>query len=137
MARSIRTEPEILIARETADTRDIEALARWLDTRFTVPGTNWRFGLDSLIGLVPGVGDGITALLGAYIIMRARELGAPNTLLARMAGNLAIDSVLGAVPIVGDVFDFAFKSNAKNIRLLQRHLEKNANPRRSPPRRGR
>jgi hypothetical protein len=124
MARSIRSDPDILIARERADTRDIEALARWLDTRFVVPGTNWRFGLDSIIGLVPGVGDGVTALLGAYIILRARELGAPTSLLARMAGNLVLDSVFGAVPLVGDVFDFAFKSNAKNVRLLLRHLER-------------
>lgn len=122
---------EIIPPRADADTRDIEALARWLDTRWTIPGTNWRFGLDSVIGLVPGVGDGITALLGGYIILRARELGAPPFLLARMAANLGVDAVLGAIPLVGDVFDFAFKSHAKNLRLLQRHLDK-ASPRKWP-----
>ena len=118
----VEAQPEIFIAREVADTRDIESLARWLDARFVIPGTNWRFGLDGVIGLVPVVGDGVTALLSAYIILRARELGAPRWLLARMGANWAIDSVLGAVPLVGDIFDVAFKSNLKNLRLLQRHL---------------
>lgn len=107
-----------------ADTRDIEALARWLDTKWAIPGSHWRFGLDSVIGLVPGIGDGITALLGAYIILRARDLGAPPLLLARMGANLGADALLGAIPLVGDVFDFAFKSHARNLRLLQRHLER-------------
>lgn len=105
------------------DTHDIEQLARWLDTRWTLPGTNWRFGLDSVIGLVPGIGDGVTAVMGAYIIMRAHQLGASRWTLTRMVGNLAVDSVVGAVPLLGDVFDFAFRSNAKNLRLLQRHLD--------------
>lgn len=117
-------DPAPLRARRVEDTSDIEQLADWLDTRFTLPGTNLRFGLDSLIGLIPGIGDGVTALLGLYIVGRARELGASPWLIARMLANLGIDSVLGAVPLLGDVFDFAFKANAKNIRLLMRHLEK-------------
>jgi len=123
MATRTPTRPTILHAREIADTRDIEQLAQWLDTRWVLPGTNWRFGLDTIIGLVPGVGDGITAVMGAYIIVRARELGAPSHLQARMVGNLLIDSLIGAVPLVGDIFDFAYRSNAKNVRLLMRHLE--------------
>ena len=114
---------EPLQAREIADVSDIRKLADWLDTRFVIPGTNLRFGLDSVIGLVPGVGDGVTALMSLYIMHRARELGAPPLLLARMGGNVVLDTLLGAVPLLGDVFDFAFRSNTRNVRLLLRHLE--------------
>lgn len=110
--------------RNSAETEDIRKLAEWLDTKFVVPGTTWRFGLDSIIGLIPGVGDAVTTLLGAYIIVRARELGAPLQLQAAMAGNLAIDTIVGAVPVFGDIFDFAYRSHAKNVRLLLRHIEK-------------
>jgi hypothetical protein len=87
---------EPLRAREIADISDIRKLADWLDTRFVIPGTNLRFGLDSVIGLVPGVGDGVTALMSLYIMHRARELGAPPLLLARMGGNVVLDTLLGA-----------------------------------------
>ncbi|MDZ4690756.1 DUF4112 domain-containing protein [Terricaulis sp.] len=120
-------EPIVIEARrvrDAADISDIVRLADLLDTKFVVPGTNWRFGLDSIIGLVPGIGDLVTTGLGAYIIYRARELGAPGWLIARMTANLAIDGVIGAIPLVGDVFDFAFRSNAKNVRMLRRYLEK-------------
>ncbi len=110
--------------RNPADASDIERLADWLDTKFVVPGTNWRFGIDAIIGLVPGIGDLATTALGAYIIYRARELGAPGWLVARMTANLAIDGVIGAIPLVGDIFDVAFRANVKNVRLLRRHLEK-------------
>lgn len=112
--------------RDRTDTRDLEKLAEWLDSRWTLPGTKWRFGLDSVIGLLPGVGDAVTGLLGAYIIGRAHQLGAPGQLLRRMGLNLAIDSIFGALPLVGDVFDVAFKSNRKNVRLLLQHLEKSS-----------
>ncbi len=128
-SRARYEDPEILEPsrrgwRDHTDTSDIEQLADWLDTRFVLPGTNWRFGFDSILGLIPGVGDLATALMGAYIIVRARELGAPAHLQAAMIGNLVIDSLVGAVPLVGDVFDFAFRSNAKNVRMLKTHLDK-------------
>ena len=110
--------------RDHTDTADIEKLAELLDTKWVLPGTTWRFGLDSVIGLVPGIGDAVTTIMGAYIIVRARELGAPLHLQAAMVGNLAIDTLVGAVPLVGDVFDFAFRSNAKNVRMLKRHLDR-------------
>ncbi len=110
--------------RDHTDTADIERLAELLDTKWVLPGTTWRFGLDSIIGLVPGIGDVVTTLMGAYIIVRARELGAPLHLQAAMVGNLAIDTLVGAVPLVGDMFDFAFRSNAKNVRMLKRHLDR-------------
>lgn len=110
-------------ARDWRDTSDIRWLADWLDTKFEIPGVKWRFGFDSIVGLIPGIGDLITTLLGGYIVYRAHELGAPKLLIARMLGNLAIDSVVGAVPIAGDMFDFAFKSHVRNVRLLLRWLE--------------
>lgn len=116
----------MLRERDWRDTSDIRQLADWLDTRFRIPGTNLRFGFDSIIGLIPGVGDLVTTLLGAYIIVRARELGAPPLLQARMVLNLVIDAVVGAVPLLGDIFDFAFKSHLRNVRLLLRWLEQEA-----------
>lgn len=122
MARA--ADPEILHAREVVDVSDIEQLADWLDTRFRIPGLGWRFGLDSIIGLIPGVGDGLTALLSLYIIGRARELGASPWLMARMGWNVLVDAVLGAIPLVGDLFDLAHKANAKNVRLLMADIER-------------
>lgn len=95
-----------------------------MDTRFVIPGTRLRFGFDSIIGLIPGVGDLITTMLGAYIVLRAKELGAPKLLLGRMILNLGIDSLVGAVPLFGDIFDFAFKSHLRNVRLLLQWLER-------------
>lgn len=116
----------MLRERDWRDTSDIRQLADWLDTRFAIPGTNIRFGFDSIIGLIPGIGDAITTVLGAYILVRARELGAPSLLLARMGLNLAIDMLVGAIPILGDIFDLAFKSHLRNVRLLLRWLEREA-----------
>lgn len=120
--------PRAWRARE--DTADLQRLADWLDTRFAIPGTNWRFGLDSIIGLVPGIGDLATTALGAYIIVRARELGAARHVQVRMAANLAVDALVGAIPLVGDIFDFAYRSNVKNVRLLLNHLEQREQKRR-------
>lgn len=102
----------------------LRSLAGWLDDRFRVPGTGWRFGLDGLLGLVPGIGDAITAVLAAYIVVEARRLGAPWGLLARMAANVGIDLAVGTVPVVGDVFDLGWKANRRNVALLTRHLER-------------
>ena len=88
-----------------------------------LPGTSFRFGIDAVLGLVPGVGDAIGAGLSAWLIIEAQRLGAPNILLARMAGNLMLDAAVGAVPLLGDVFDAAFKANLRNMRLLRRHLD--------------
>jgi hypothetical protein len=112
-----------LKSREIADTSDIRQLAEWLDTRFEIPGTKIRFGFDSIIGLIPGIGDLATTFLGAYIVIRARELGAPSLLQARMVLNLAIDALVGAIPLFGDIFDLAFKSHVRNVRMLLRHLD--------------
>lgn len=116
--------PEILRARQVVDISDIEALAHWLDTRWRIPGLGWRFGLDSVVGLAPGVGDAITGALGLYIIARAHQTGASKWLLARMGWNVLFDTAIGAIPLAGDLLDLVNKSNTRNIRLLLRDLER-------------
>ena len=102
----------------------IDALSRLLDTAFTIPGTTIRFGLDALIGLVPGIGDAITTVMSLYIVNEARALGAPPLLIARMLANVALDGLVGAVPLFGDAFDVAFRANRRNMALLLRHLDR-------------
>ncbi|QDT41931.1 hypothetical protein Pan241w_20110 [Gimesia alba] len=101
-----------------------ERLTHFLDDAFKVPGTNLRIGWDTLIGIVPGLGDMISATLSGYLIYEAKQLGASRWVLARMIGNVALDSVLGAIPLLGDVFDAFFKSNRRNARLLKQHLNR-------------
>ncbi len=117
---------------QEAELQRLEVLADWLDSRFEIPGTNLRFGLDFLLGILPGVGDGVAALPAAYLILCAQKLGAPKRLLARMGLNLTIDLVFGAIPVLGDLFDFGFKANRRNIALLKRHLGKQTEAHRSP-----
>jgi hypothetical protein len=102
----------------------IDALATLLDTAFVIPGTQVRFGLDALIGLVPGIGDAITTIMSLFIVSEARALGAPPWLIARMVANVALDGFVGAVPLVGDAFDVAFRANRRNMALLRAHLDK-------------
>jgi hypothetical protein len=103
---------------------DLDWLANLLDARWKVPGTSIRFGADALFGLVPVFGDVATAIASIYIVMRARELGAANGLIARMVGNVALDTVIGSIPILGSIFDVYFKANQRNLRLLRRHIER-------------
>ena len=107
----------------------ITLLAKLLDNAFVIPGLNRRVGLDSVIGLVPGVGDAISAALASYIIWEARQLGLPRWKIARMIGNVAVDTALGAVPLAGDVFDIFFKANERNMRIIHDHL---GTPKRGP-----
>lgn len=100
----------------------LDRLATLLDTAFVLPGTNIRFGADALIGLVPGVGDGITTALAAFIVYEAHRLGVPRRILIRMMGNVAIDGLVGAVPVFGDLFDVAFRANRRNVRILREHF---------------
>ena len=103
---------------------DIDRLATFLDAEFRLPGTQFRFGMDGLIGLIPGIGDALTGGLGLYIVARAHREGVRKRTIAKMLWNLAVDTVLGAIPLVGDLFDFAHRANLKNVRLLQKHLDK-------------
>ncbi|MCK0533023.1 MULTISPECIES: DUF4112 domain-containing protein [Sphingomonadales] len=104
--------------------RRIEAMEAMLEGMFVIPGTNRRVGLDSLVGLIPVVGDIATAAMGAWIVWEARNLGMPKWQLTRMAANVGFDTLVGAIPFAGDVFDFLFKSNTKNLRIIRKHLDK-------------
>lgn len=95
-------------------------LSNLLDQAFRVPGTRFRFGLDAIIGLVPGAGDVAGAALGVYGLWTAHQLGAPTSLLLRMTGNLALDAIVGTVPVLGDLFDFAYKPHVRNLVLLEK-----------------
>ena len=110
---------------EAAELRRLEVLSHWLDSRFRVPGTNIRFGLDSIVGIVPGVGDGVTLIPASYVVLRAHQLGVPRYLVVRMAFNVVVDVLVGAVPIIGDLFDVAFKANRRNVAILNRHFRSN------------
>ncbi len=102
----------------------LEAIARLLDVAFVLPGTNIRYGIDGLIGLIPVIGDLITTMISLWLVREARALGAPWHVTARMLGNVAIDGVVGMVPFAGDAFDVMFRSNMRNVRLLRRWLDK-------------
>jgi hypothetical protein len=102
----------------------LEALASFMDSAVVIPGTNIRFGADALIGLVPGIGDLVTAGVASLIILEARRMGAPTHVVARMIGNVALDGLVGVIPVVGDLFDVAFRANLRNMRLLRKHFEK-------------
>ncbi len=104
--------------------RRVELVAHWLDGAFRVPGTRWRFGFDGILGLVPGAGVSLTALVGAYIILEAWRLGVSTGVIVRMLGNIGLDWAAGSVPVVGDLFDFVFKSHRRNADLLRRHLDR-------------
>jgi len=104
--------------------RRIEAFERLLEHSVPVPGTRHSVGLDAIVGLIPVAGDLIGAALGAYLVFEASLLGLPKWKLWRMAGNVAFDTALGAIPVVGDVFDFVFASNTRNLKILRRHLDK-------------
>lgn len=103
-------------------TKRVRVLARLLDSSIPVPGTSWKIGFDPIIGLIPGIGDLIGAVVSGYIITEAVRAEVPTLTLARMLVNVGIDTVLGAVPAVGDLFDAAWKSNTMNVALLERHV---------------
>jgi hypothetical protein len=102
----------------------IEAMEHLLERSLVVPGTKYPIGLDTIIGFVPVIGDIVTAALAGYIVWEAKNLGLPRWKLWRMIGNIGIDSAVGAVPIIGDAFDVVYRSNTKNLRIVQRHLDK-------------
>lgn len=119
------SDPEI----EAAVAR-IEAVARLMDDLFVIPGTKVRVGLDSVVGLVPVVGDLIGKVISSYLIWEARRLGVSRLTMARMIGNSTLDAIVGIIPFAGDAFDVAFRANLKNLALLKRHLEKHGHVRR-------
>ena len=100
----------------------IRRLAWLVDGAFRLPGTRFRFGLNSIIGAAPGAGDAVLGALSLYIIYEAHRMGVPRHKLARMLGNVALEVVGGSVPVLGDVFDMALKANLRNIRIIEQHL---------------
>ena len=101
----------------------MEKLSWLLDDSVPIPGTRFRFGLDSIIGLVPGLGDVVGVVLGAGILYQSVRIGAPRAIIIKMVGNSATDAIGGLVPMIGDLFDFAFKSNRRNAKLLMDYLD--------------
>lgn len=108
--------------------RRLRTLAQFLDTAIGIPGTKWRFGFDPIVGLIPVVGDLIGGVLSGYIILEAARAEVPTLTLARMLVNVGIDTLVGSVPALGDVFDAAWKANIKNVALLERHLAVSVSP---------
>ena len=101
----------------------LRRLSKLLDNAIAIPGTKFRFGLDPILGLLPGGGDTITGGISAYIVVEAARMGIPREILGKMVGNILIDSFAGTIPVVGDLFDVGWKSNVKNIELLEKHLD--------------
>jgi hypothetical protein len=102
----------------------VEALEKLLEGVFVIPGINRRVGLDAIVGLLPVAGDAVTAAMGLYLVWEARNLGMPKWQLWRMVGHVGADTLLGAVPLAGDVFDFFYRSNTRNLKIIKRHLDK-------------
>ena len=126
---------EVLPPEEKRKRQGLEPLFKWLalimDEVIRVPGTKFRFGLDPLLGLVPGIGDTSSALVSAFALIQALRLGVPKVLLARMALNILANEVIGIVPVVGDAFSFWFKSNARNYEIIKNHRLGSAPPSKS------
>lgn len=101
--------------------KQMERLAKLMDAQFSIPGTNFRFGLDGILGLIPGAGDLSTFAVSGYMLMILAQNGASGFVLARMVLNILLDALIGSIPLVGDIFDFAFKANTRNMRLMQQH----------------
>jgi hypothetical protein len=115
----IKTTSKMEMQREVKIEQGLENLSMYLDGLFRVPGTTWRFGLDSLIGLVPNVGDTLTLFPSFYILLAGVRYGVPKITLLRMAFNIGLDYVVGTIPFIGDAFDFVWKSNQQNMDLIR------------------
>jgi hypothetical protein len=101
----------------------VVAMEKLLERSLVIPGINMPVGLDALVGLVPVLGEVVTAAMGAYIVWEARNLGLPKRKLARMGANVLFDTAIGAIPLIGDAADFLFRSNTKNLKILLKHLD--------------
>jgi Domain of unknown function (DUF4112) len=100
----------------------LRRIAKLMDSQIRVPVLGLRIGADAVLGLVPGVGDAITGLIGAYLIYEAQRLGIPRSAVLRMVANIAFDTAIGAIPVAGDIWDFFFRANDRNMQILARHL---------------
>ena len=112
-----------LPTKQIARVNKLRRISKVMDNAVAIPGTKIRFGLDPILGLLPGGGDTITGGLSAYIVVEAARMGLPREVLYKMVGNILLDSFAGTVPVLGDLFDVGWKSNVKNIELLEKHLD--------------
>lgn len=128
-------EWEVLPPESKHDPKTVEPLFRWvallMDNLLRIPGTNFRFGIDPLIGLIPGLGDTGSAMVSAIALIQAARRGVPKIVLVRMSLNILLNELIGIVPVVGDAFSFWFKSNARNYELIRQHTASGAAPRQS------
>lgn len=113
---------------EEARLRHLRSLGDLLDSRWRIPGTRIRIGLDGIASLIPGVGDTLTGVVAAYIVWQAARFGVPRSLLLRMVGNVGLDWAVGSIPVLGTIFDIGFKANRRNLRLLEHHLAQRQRP---------
>ena len=113
---------DLAVADRAAQAARIRSFARMLDSAVRIPGTRITFGLDPVVGLIPGIGDLVGAAFSGYIVLSAARMGAPPSVLVRMLLNLGTDTLVGSIPIIGDMFDVGFRSNIRNSELLDRHL---------------
>ena len=120
--------PRALTPGQTRRLIALRRFAQLLDSAFVVPGTNYRVGLDPIVGLVPGLGDLVSPLFALGILWQARDLGIPRVVQLRMIVNVAVDGLVGAVPFIGDLFDFVWKANDRNMALLERHAAHERGP---------
>jgi hypothetical protein len=124
-SKILDAEWEVLPPEEKRKRQSLEPLFKWLalimDEIVRVPGTKFRFGLDPLLGLIPGIGDTSSALVSAFALIQAARLGVPKILLARMSLNILLNELIGVIPVVGDAFSFWFKSNARNYQIIKDH----------------
>ena len=120
----MENDPELVTEPLPVRIDGLRTLVRLLDDAFVIPGTNFRFGLESLIGLFPAFGDVAGGLMSSAVIVTAARAGAPRLVIARMLGNAVIDVIVGTVPLLGDLFDAGWKANRRNLNLLEAYLER-------------
>lgn len=120
-----RIAEQLPMGRDPASVRKrLESMEALLERAFVIPGWNRQVGMDSIVGLIPVLGDILTASMGAWLVWEARNLGMSKFQLTRMAANVGVDTALGAIPFVGDVFDFFYRSNSRNLKIIKRYLDK-------------
>ena len=120
------TPVPVVVTRRTPQVERLKLLTRLLDNAFQIPGTQFRIGLDAIVGIIPGIGDAIGAVFSTFIVFQAARLGVSRATLARMMGNAVLDTIIGAIPLLGDLFDAGWKANTKNMALLEAHLDRPA-----------
>ncbi|NCT40306.1 MAG: DUF4112 domain-containing protein [Alphaproteobacteria bacterium] len=103
--------------------KKLDSLAHWMDSRFVIPGTSIRFGLDSLLGIVPGIGDSVTMVSTVYLIGVAQSFKLPFHVTLLMIWNMFIDWIIGIIPLIGDIFDVGWKANLRNVALIKKHAD--------------